>query len=133
MNRQEQIDKKLEEGRIIGSFTFLHMLILCKEFDILKYITDFCEGSLFDEFARPVKINSSPNDPPLAPETVVREDKWIFDANCLHLAAKFMPQGLELLLSNLADSQVIGKLYTIWLIKSYLMRFASFLPIFHQI
>ena len=93
----------MEEDRIIGSFTFLHMLILCKEFDILKHI---CEGSLSDEFAIPVKIDSSP---PLAPETVVKEDKWIFDANCLHLAAKFMPQGLELLLSNLV---AIGKLYT---------------------
>ena len=113
--------KKLEEGRIIGSFSFLHMLILCKEFDILKHITDFCEGSLSDEFARPVKIDPSPNDPPLVPETVVREDKWILDANCLHLAAKFMPQGLKLLLSNLADSQIIGKLYTRWLIKSYII------------
>ena len=117
----------MEEGRIIGSFTFLHMLILCKEFDILKHI---CEGSLSDEFARPVKIDSSPNDPPLVPETVVKEDKWIFDANCLHLAAKFMPQGLELLLSNLVDSQDIGKLYTMWLIKSYLFRFASFFLFF---
>lgn len=117
----------MEEGRIIGSFTFLHMLILCKEFDILKHI---CEGSLSDEFARPVKINTCPNDPPLAPVTVVKEDRWIFDANCLHLAAKFMPQGLELLLSNLVDSKVIGKLYTMWLIKSYLFRFASFFLFF---
>ena len=117
----------MEEGRIIGSFTFLHMLILCKEFDILKHI---CEGSLSDEFARQVKIDSSPNDPPLAPETVVKEDRWIFDANGLHLAAKFMPQGLELLLSNLVDSKVIGKLYTMWLIKSYLFRFASFFLFF---
>ena len=114
----------MEEGRIIGSFTFLHMLILCKEFDILKLI---CEGSLSDEFARQVKIDSSPNDPPLAPVTVVKEDRWIFDANGLHLAAKFMPQGLELLLSNL-DSQAIGKLYTMWLIKYRL--FASFFPFF---
>ena len=114
----------MEEGRIIGSFTFLHMLILCKEFDILKLI---CEGSLSDEFARPVKIDSSPNDPPLAPVTVVKEDRWIFDANGLHLAAKFMPQGLELLLSTL-DSQAIGKLYTMWLIKYHL--FASFFPFF---
>ena len=114
----------MEEGRIIGSFTFLHMLILCKEFDILKLI---CEGSLSDEFARQVKIDSSPNDPPLAPVTVVKEDRWIFDANGLHLAAKFMPQGLELLLSTL-DSQAIGKLYTMWLIKYHL--FASFFPFF---
>ena len=113
----------MEEGRIIGSFTFLHMLILCKEFDILKHI---CEGSLSDEFARPVKINTCPNDPPLAPVTVVKEDRWIFDANCLHLAAKFMPQGLEFLL----DSQAMGKLYTMWLIKSYLFRFASFFLFF---
>ena len=120
----------MEEGRIIGSFTFLHMLILCKEFDILKHI---CEGSLSDEFARPVKINLCPNDPPLAPETVVKEDRWIFEANSLHLAAKFMPQGLELLLSNLVDSKVIGKLYPMWLIKSYLLRFASFFLFFHQI
>ena len=29
---------------------------------------------------------------------------WIYGANAIHLAAKFMPQGLELLLSSLDDN-----------------------------
>ena len=34
---------------------------------------------------------------------------WIYEANAIHLAAKFMPQGLELLLSSLEDnSRLIG-------------------------
>ena len=33
-------------------------------------------------------------------ETIVGDDNWIFEANCLHLAANFMPEGLDLILSN---------------------------------
>ena len=36
-------------------------------------------------------------------EKVASKDMWIYGANSIHLAAKFMPQGLELLLSSLDD------------------------------
>ena len=34
-----------------------------------------------------------------APERIIEEDSWIDGANCIHLAAKFMPIGLEILFS----------------------------------
>ena len=37
-------------------------------------------------------------------ENVASKDMWIYGANAIHLAAKFMPQGLELLLSSLEDN-----------------------------
>ena len=36
-------------------------------------------------------------------ETIVGDDNWIFEANCMHLAANFMPEGLDLILSNAND------------------------------
>ena len=36
-------------------------------------------------------------------KNVASKDMWIYGANSIHLAAKFMPQGLELLLSCLND------------------------------
>ena len=38
---------------------------------------------------------------------VVEEEKWIKKANCLHLAAKFNPVGLHLLLSQLDNKELI--------------------------
>ena len=95
---------------MFGSFTFLQILILCKEFEIIKYITGCDTASLCDEVAKPVRIFSRTKHEP-DPRKMVREDKWIFGANCLHLAAKFMPEGLELLLNNLKDSLAIGNLF----------------------
>ena len=40
-----------------------------------------------------------------APERIIEEDSWIDGANCIHLAAKFMPIGLELLFSVSKDLQ----------------------------
>ena len=40
-----------------------------------------------------------------APERIIEEDSWINGANCIHLAAKFMPIGLELFFSVSKDLQ----------------------------
>ena len=37
-------------------------------------------------------------------DNMASKDMWIYGANSIHLAAKFMPQGLELLLSSLDDN-----------------------------
>lgn len=97
----------IEDRKISASFTFLHLIILCKDIDILSQITKIHSDSLVDEVGRPVKIESSKK---ILPKSVVWRDNWIFDANCLHLAAKFMPHGLKLLLGNLEESLNIGKL-----------------------
>ena len=106
-----------ERRKISASFTFLHLLILCKDIEILNHITKIHSASLVDEVGRPVKIESSKK---ISPKSVVWRDNWIFDANCLHLAAKFMPHGLKLLLSNLDETLNIGKL------KKNLLRDYSF-------
>ena len=36
-------------------------------------------------------------------EWIVEEDSWLDGANCIHLAAKFMPLGMELLFSVSKD------------------------------
>ena len=96
-----------ERRKISASFTFLHLLILCKDIEILNHVTKIHSASLVDEVGRPVKIESSKK---ISPKSVVWRDNWIFDANCLHLAAKFMPHGLKLLISNLDETLNIGKL-----------------------
>ena len=101
-------DQACEDRKISASFTFLHLLILCKDIDILNHVTKIHSASLIDEVGRPVKILESSKE--IIPTSVVWRDNWIFDANCLHLAAKFMPHGLKLLLSNLDEILNIGKL-----------------------
>ena len=83
-----------------GSFTFLQMLILLQDMDILKYIVHNHKDFLKEETLKPVSITSR-----LKEEHVISKDRWIFQANSLHLAAKFFPHGLKLLLSNFENNQ----------------------------
>ena len=93
-----EIDDENEKEAVFGTFTFLHLLILCQEFDILRQIAQTHKDILNDEVAKRVTIRASPK---IEPKSVVKKDNWIFDANCLHLAAKFMPRGLKLIFENL--------------------------------
>ena len=40
-------------------------------------------------------------------EIVVPQDNWIYEASAVHLAAKFMPCGLELLLRSLGSEKLL--------------------------
>ena len=82
-----------------GSFTFLQMLILLQDMDILKYIVHNHKDFLKEETVKPVSITSR------LKEDVITKDRWIFQASSLHLAAKFFPHGLKLLLSNFENNQ----------------------------
>ena len=93
----ESIDEKEKEA-VFGTFTFLHLLILCQKFDILRQITQIHKDILNVELAKKVTISASTK---IDPKSVVKKDNWIFDANCLHLAAKFMPRGLKLFFEKL--------------------------------
>ena len=90
------IEDENEKEAVYGTFTFLHLLILCQEFDILRQIAQTQRDILNEEVAKPVTIS-----PKIEPKSVVEKDNWIFNANCLHLAAKFMPRGLKLISENL--------------------------------
>ena len=99
----ESIDEKEKEA-VFGTFTFLHLLILCQKFDILRQIAQTHKDILNVELAKKVTISASTN---IDPTSVVKKDNWIFDANCLHLAAKFMPRGLKLIFEKLENHNAL--------------------------
>ena len=96
-----EVDDENEKEAVFGTFTFLHLLILCQEFDILRQITQTHKDILNIEVVKQVTITASRTKQQIEPNSVVKKDNWIFGANCLHLAAKFMPQGLKLIFENL--------------------------------
>lgn len=104
VEKQESVALEIDDENVFGTFTFLHLLILCQEFDILRQIAQTHRDLLNDEVAKHVTIRASPK---IEPKSVVRKDNWIFDANCLHLAAKFMPHGLKLILENLDNHNAL--------------------------
>ena len=85
-----------------GSFTFFQILILLQDMDILKYIVHNHKDCLKEETVKPVSITSRFEE-----EHVISKDRWIFQASSLHLAAKFFPHGLKLLLSNFENNQTL--------------------------
>ena len=86
-----------KQGEIHGSFTFLHLLILSQNAKLLMYILEKTEQEeLSNEVLKPVQVKNVKIF-----ENVDENERWIRGANCIHLAAKFMPVGLELLLTSL--------------------------------
>jgi hypothetical protein len=92
--------ESFEEKSGNGSFTLFQVLILLQDMDILKYIVHNHKDCLKEETVKPVSITSR-----LKEEHVISKDRWIFQANSLHLAANFFPHGLNLLLSNFENNQ----------------------------
>ena len=72
----------------IASFNLVHFVILAQKPELLKFLLDFPDQVL-------TKVNIE-NESKL----VIREESWIFGASSAHLAAKFFPQGLDLILSK---------------------------------
>ena len=94
-----------EEKSGYGRFNFLQILILLQEMDILKYLVHNHKDCLKGEIVKPVSIASKLNGEP-----VISRDRWIIQASSLHLAAKFFPHGLKLLLSNFEHNQALMEL-----------------------
>ena len=91
------VRRSKKQGEIYGSFTFLHLLILSQNAKLLMYILEKTEQEdLANEVLKPVQVKNVK-----VFENVDEKDRWIRGANCIHLAAKFMPVGLELILANL--------------------------------
>ena len=99
---KEDTEEKQSE-KAFGTFTFLHLVIMLQETMILNYVIENCKDLLLDEVSKPVKVT------PTLSESVAICDSWIFGANCLHLATKFLPNGLTSLLANLEDKNLINK------------------------
>ena len=99
----QTLDGDTEEKSGYGRFSFFHILILLQDMDILKFIVHNHKDWLKDETIRHVSIGSKV-------ENVISRDRWIFQASSLHLAAKFFPHGLKLLLSNFEHNQTLMEL-----------------------
>ena len=76
--------------------TLLHLVILHQDVELLqRLIKEITEEDLKKGYLKEkIKVKEIPTD------FVVEDDRWLFDANCLHLATKFSPEGLNLLLSE---------------------------------
>ena len=82
----------------------LHILVVLNDEDIMNAIVD--NNIMRKHWLNPIQL-IKPNKVKIA-----QENKWIEKANCFHLAAKFNPTGLHLMLSQLkADQVVFQKLY----------------------
>ena len=99
-SESDEEDQELpRDERFRVRFSLLHLIILHKELEMLRYVIEKSskEQEVKKVFEKKVKIEPR--------KQVVSEDDWIFGATCIHLAAKFMPKGLELLLSKSPDCQ----------------------------
>ena len=76
------------------SLNLFHLVILLRKEDILKYLLK--KYSAIKEWLKPVTVHFPRN---YKPDNLMDYDKWICQANCLHLAAKYFPGGLEMILS----------------------------------
>ena len=91
----------IREKKIYGNFKFLHFLIIGKNFQLLQYIIENHQETAEEELWKGVLVNHQST---LSPEMIIDEDRWILGANCIHLAAKFMPRGLNLILTRFSTT-----------------------------
>ena len=85
--------------QIMACMSLLHIAILCHDIDQLSQILNLLETRVW--MADPVFL--------IIPKkfknvVIAEEDAWINGATCYHLAARFNPNGLHLLLSQLEEN-----------------------------
>ena len=85
-----------------GTFTFFQLIIICKNIEVLEYIIENDPKSVAEEALKKIEIEYGLSD------DVIPKDNWIYEANAIHLAAKFFPLGLELLLRSSKEKKEIG-------------------------
>ena len=82
----------------LATFNLVHFAILVQNPQLLQFLIKqdswniFCDCLQFSSQTN-VKVKDES-------ELVIREESWIFEASCAHLAARFFPQGLDLILSD---------------------------------
>ena len=77
--------------------SILHSSYIFYTYFFFRYIIETMPDVLAKELKMKVLVRID------SQETIVGDDNWIFEANCMHLAANFMPEGLDLILSNAND------------------------------
>ena len=76
--------------------TLLHLVILRQDVEMLqRLIKEITEEDLKNGYLKEkINVKKIPN------HFLVEDDRWLFKANCLHLASRFFPKGLNLLLTE---------------------------------
>ena len=82
-----QKDSIIDFATDLGKFTFFHLLVIGKRIKILQYIIEKHQDLCAEESLKSVRIENSGS------EYAGSQDRWIFGASSIHLAAKFMPEG----------------------------------------
>ena len=89
-----------------GSFSFLDLVVISRNIKILNYIVENYKETITPEvLGEGIEVESDESGSPS--KNVVSQDIWIFGASLIHFAAKFMPEGLELLLSSLENNKPV--------------------------
>ena len=113
-----QTDKKViyDDGHIfVLKLSLFHFVILLDQPEILMCLIEnqqkiYPYVRIIEGWMDTIKIEGKVSYMGGKVEWILNEsDEWIMEANCLHLAAKFNPKGLQTLLSALKDN---GKIIT---------------------
>jgi hypothetical protein len=81
-------------------------VVISRNIKILNYIVENYKETITPEvLAEGIEVESDESGSPS--KNVVSQDIWIFGASLIHFAAKFMPEGLELLLSSLEKNKPV--------------------------
>ena len=83
------------------TLSFLHLVILARRSKILDCLMNNLEIQ-DEEWTKEISVNKEHMK-----ESITEEESWIFESNCFHLAAKFHPKALHVLLSNLKDKETV--------------------------
>ena len=85
------------------TFNILHMVIILRKEKILRLILNEMDQNDYEVWLKPVKVDYTNIDQDL-------EKSWIYSANSLHLAAKYNPEALHIILSHLKDTPMKDKI-----------------------
>ena len=88
-----------------GSFSFLDLVVISRNIEILNYIVENYKETITPVLCDGMEVEYDESGSPS--KNVVSQDIWIFGASLIHFAAKFMPEGLELLLSSLENNKPV--------------------------
>ena len=92
VEEQDEVDTS---AKFRAEFSVLHLAIICDNRPaVLAFLLDYLPESELD---RRVRITGDAND------GVATTEQWIFNATCVHLAVKYMPLGLDMILSKKSD------------------------------
>ena len=85
------------------TFNILHMVIILRKKKILRLILNKMDQNDYEVWLNRVKVDYTNIDQDL-------ERSWIYSANSLHLAAKYNPEALHIILSHLKDTPMKDKI-----------------------